>query len=128
MSSSITARSSSRQSKDNTKLPGGLDQYSVEVDSAEKKNRRKPLVKFGSYENDGAGYLSFDSDGENEWNTSKKISKKKKKKKEEDTVVKNAEDDCKLLALYYLLFYLTLLSQLILIIIHVKPIHSRSCF
>ena len=98
MSSSNTTRSSSRQSKVNTKLPGGLDQYSVEVDSAEKKNRRKPLVKFGSYENDGAGYLSFDSDGENEWNTSKKISKKKGAGKK--TTGETAEDDCKLFAFF----------------------------
>ena len=70
------------------------------VASAEKKSRRKPLVKFGSYDNDGAGYLSFDSDGENEWNTSKKTTKKKKKGRGKKKVVKSAEDNCKLFAFY----------------------------
>ena len=68
--------------------------------SAEKKNRRKPLVKFGSYDNDGAGYLSFDSDGENEWNTSKKTTKKKKKGRGKKTTGETARDYCKLFAFY----------------------------
>ena len=118
MSSSITARSSSRQSKDNTKLPGGLDQNSVMLDSAEKNNRRKPL-KFGSYNECGGylslsqdGYLSFsDSDGENNQNTPQKTTKKKRKKRGAGKGAKKSELFCFVLLYYDILLLLFTLKQ-----------------
>jgi len=129
-SASSTTRSSSRQSKDNKTLRRlGVDP-SATLASAEKKNRGE-MCKIGSYLEGGTlslsqdGYLSFSdgSDWENNQNTPQKTTKKKRKKN------RGAGKGAKKSELCYQnisKYYNITLPLNILIIIHAKPIHSRS--
>ena len=83
------------------------------LDSAEKKDRGE-MCKRGSYDNDGAGYLSFsdDSDWENKQNTPQKTTKKmRKKKRGAGKGPKKGELFCFVLLYYDILLLLFTLKQ-----------------